>query len=87
MTQEDKYRHQAAIFLRRITEARQLFDKHKPSIGFVGENLIRKSIHALMPKSYGICQGFVIFKGEISRQCDIIIYTKGKNQFINLMAS
>lgn len=78
MTQEDKYRHQAAIFLRRITEARQLFDKHKPSIGFVGENLIRKSIHALMPKSYGICQGFVIFKGEISRQCDIIIYTKGK---------
>lgn len=81
MTQEDKYRHQAAIFLRRITEARQLFNKHKPSIGFVGEYALRKSLHALMPKSYGICQGFVTYKGEISRQCDIIIYKK-KNKSI-----
>lgn len=78
MTQEDKYRYQAAIFLRRITEARQLFDKHKPSIGFVGEYLLRKTLHAMISQSYGICQGFVTYKGEISRQCDIIIYKKEK---------
>ena len=76
--QEDKYRYKAAIFLRRITEARQLFDKHKPSIGFVGEYLLRNIFHDLISQSYGICQGFVTYKGEISRQCDIIIYKKGK---------
>lgn len=79
MTQEDKYRHKAITFWRIITEARHLFDKHKPSIGFVGEYLLRKSLHSLMNQSYGICQGFVICNGEISRQCDVIIYTKGKN--------
>ena len=78
MTQEDKYRYQAAIFLKRITEARQVFDKHKPSIGFVGEYLLRNTLHAMISQSYGICQGFVTYKGEISRQCDIIIYKKEK---------
>ena len=77
--QEDKYRYKAAIFLKRITEARQLFDKHKPSIGFVGEYLLRNILHDLISQSYGICQGFVICNGEISRQCDVIIYTKGQN--------
>lgn len=78
MTQEEKFRYQATIFLRRITEARRFFDKHKPSIGFVGEYLLRNILHALISQSYGICQGFVTYKGEISRQCDIIIYKKGK---------
>lgn len=79
MTQEEKFRYQATIFLRRITEARRFFDKHKPSIGFVGEYYLRRSFHALMPQSYGVCQGFVTYNGELSRQCDIIIYVKGKD--------
>ena len=78
MTLEDKYRQQAKVFLRRMTEAKLFFDKHKPSIGFVGEYLLRKSLYSLMPQSYGICQGFVTYRREISRQCDIIIYRKGK---------
>lgn len=78
MTYEDKYRQQAKVFLRRMTEAKLFFDKHKPSIGFVGEYLFRKSLYSLMPQSYGICQGFVTYRGEISRQCDIIIYRKGE---------
>ena len=87
MTQEDKYRYQAAIFLKRITEARQLFDKHKPSIEFIGEYLLRNTLHAIISQSYGICQGFVTCKGEISRQCDIIIYKKEKNLAPNHMAN
>lgn len=79
MTQEEKYRQQARVFLRRINEARLFFGNHKPSIGFAGEHLLRKSLHTLVSQSYGICQGFVTYKGEISRQCDIIIYTKGKD--------
>jgi hypothetical protein len=76
--QEDQYRYKASIFLRRIIKARQLFDKHKPSIGFVGEYLLRNMLRSLISQSYGICQGFVTYKGEISRQCDIIIYNKEK---------
>lgn len=78
MTYEDKYRQQAKVFLRRMTEAKLFFDKHKPSIGFVGEYLLRNSLYSLMSQSYGICQGFVTYRGNISRQCDIIIYRKGK---------
>lgn len=78
MTQEEKYRKLAKVFLRRIEEARQYFSNHKPSIGFVGEYILRNSLHTLVSQSYGICQGFVTYKGEISRQCDVIIYTKGK---------
>ena len=78
MTQEDKYRQQAKVFLKRINEARLFFSDHKPSIGFAGEYLLRKSLQILIPQSYGICQGFVTYNGNISRQCDVIIYTKGK---------
>lgn len=79
MTHEDKYRQQAKVFLRRMTEAKLFFDKHKPSVGFVGEYLLRKSLHALLSNDYGICQGFVIYGKEISRQCDIIIFKKGED--------
>jgi hypothetical protein len=79
MTQEEKYRQQAKIFLGKIKEARAFFGNHKPSIGFVGEYILRNSLKALMPHSYGICQGFVTHNGNISKQCDIIIYTKGKD--------
>ena len=77
--QEEKYRRQATIFLRKINESRLFFEKHKPSIGYIGEHLLRKSLRSLMPKSYGICQGFVTYTGEISGQCDIIIYRREKN--------
>lgn len=79
ITQEEKYRRQAKIFLGMIKEARAFFGNHKPSIGFVGEYILRNSLKVLMPHSYGICQGFVTYNGELSRQCDIIIYTKGKD--------
>ena len=79
MTQEEKYRKQAKVFLRRLNEAKQFFFNHKPSIGYVGEYLLRQSLLFLIPQSYGVCQGFVIYKKEISRQCDIIIYRKGEN--------
>ena len=78
MTQEEKYRKKAKIFLRKINEAKQSFINHKPSIGFVGEYLLRNSLRTLLSQSYGICQGFVTYNKEISRQCDIIIYKKGE---------
>lgn len=78
MTQEDKYRLQAKIFLNGINKAKDLFKNHKPSIGDVGEHLLHQSLHNLIPQSYGICQGFVTKGEELSRQCDVIIYKKSK---------
>ena len=82
MTQEDKYRQQATVLMKKMDEARMLFTKHKPSIGYVGELLLRQVLRNLLPKEYGICQGFIlnnIIKTEdkLSTQCDIIIFRKG----------
>ena len=82
MTQEDKYRQQATVLMKKMDKARMLFTKHKPSIGYVGELLLRQVLRNLLPKEYGICQGFIlnnIIKTEdkLSTQCDIIIFRKG----------
>lgn len=82
MTQEDRYRQQARILIKKMIEARKLFAKHKPSIGYVGELLSRQVLRNLLPKEYGICQGFILnnnIKNEykLSTQCDIIIFRKG----------
>lgn len=79
MSQEDKYRQYAEEFLKRIDEARVFFANHKPSIGYAGEHLLRQSLRSLIPQYYGICQGFVIYKNEVSCQCDVIIYKKGRS--------
>lgn len=82
MTQEDRYRQQARIFIKKMIEARKLFARHKPSIGYVGELLSRQVLRNLLPKEYGICQGFILNKNiknedKLSTQCDIIIFRKG----------
>lgn len=83
MTQEEQYRQQAVFFIKELNEARMLFANHKPSIGYVGEELLRLALRDLLPKEYGVCQGFVLNneirqKDNISRQFDIIVFRKGK---------
>ena len=83
MTQEERYRQQAIFFIKEINKARILFANHKPSIGYVGEELLRSALRDLLPKEYGVCQGFILNdeikrEGNISRQCDIIVFRKGK---------
>lgn len=87
MTQEDKYRLQAKILLDKRNEAKFLFSKHKPSIGYVGEHLLRHALKRVLPNDYGVCQGFIINpttedKDNLSNQCDIIIYRKGNGAVI-----
>ena len=64
-----------------MIEARKLFTKHKPSIGYVGELLLRQVLRKLLSKEYGLCQGFVLDnyiknEGKLSTQCDVIIFCK-----------
>lgn len=70
-----------------MIEARKLFTKHKPSIGYVGELLLRQVLRNLLPKEYGICQGFILnnnIKNEdkLSTQCDIIIFRKESDSIV-----
>ena len=87
MTQEEQYRQQAKKLVKKMIEARKLFTKHKPSIGYVGELLLRQVLRNLLPKEYGICQGFILnnnIKNEdkLSTQCDIIIFRKESGSIV-----
>ena len=78
MTQEDRYRRQAKILLDRRNEAKSLFSMHKPSIGYVGEHILRQSLKGVLPSDFSVCQGFVINTNSsdenmLSKQCDIVI--------------
>lgn len=79
---EEKYRKEAKAMLSQINQARKLFHLHKPSIGYIGEYILRKSLKRVLPNGLGICQGFVLNNtnsyGKLSRQCDIIIFRKEK---------
>lgn len=82
MSQEDKYRRQAKILLDRRNLAKALFPNHLPSIGYVGEQLLRQALKKVLLSNFGVCQGFVFNAntkdgGILSKQCDIIIYRKG----------
>lgn len=83
MTLEDKYRRQAKSFLGRRDKAKSLFTKHMPSIGYVGEHLLRQALKKILPSDYGVCQGFVLNENatgdNLSKQCDIIVYRKGNS--------
>lgn len=81
MTLEDKFRKQATLFLEKMNEARRLFSNHKPSIGYVGEEVLRQALKRIIPNDFDVCQGFVINKNSdeknnFSGQCDVIIFHK-----------
>ena len=83
MINKDRYRQQASSLLSKMHRARSLFAKHKPSIGYVGEQALRLAIKRILPKGFDVCQGFVINNNtikddNISNQCDIIIHRKEK---------
>lgn len=66
-----------------MNNARKIFSRHKPSVGYVGEILLRQVLKNLLPKGYEICQGFILDEtimneDKLSSQCDIIIFRKEK---------
>ena len=66
-----------------MCEAKGLFAKHKPSVGYVGEQALRLAVRKIIPNDFDVCQGFILNnnidnKDMLSNQCDIIIYHKEK---------
>ena len=59
-----------------LEEGFVFLSKHKPSIGFWGESIVRNFLRENLPSKYNVASGFVEHKGQISNQCDIIIYDR-----------
>ena len=59
-----------------LEEGQVFLSKHKPSIGFWGESILRNFLRESLPSKYNVTSGFVEHRGQISHQCDIIIYDK-----------
>lgn len=50
---------------------------HPGEFGGFRESLVRELLIRFLPEAYGVSQGFVISpEGEISNQCDLVIYSK-----------
>lgn len=87
MNIEDTYRRMAVFFIKEMGKTRTLFKGHLPSIGYVGEQLLRQTLNRLLPNEYAACQGFIINpttedEDNLSKQCDIIIYRKGNGAVV-----
>ena len=47
-------------FVHKIEESRKIMSFHKPSIGYVGEEMLRNFIRGIIPKEYyKVCSGFI----------------------------
>lgn len=54
------FRELSHNFVHRIEESRKIMSFHKPSIGYVGEEMLRNFIRGIIPKEYyKVCSGFI----------------------------
>jgi len=75
MPTNDFFRESARQLLDSIDGAKKHFKKHLPSLGYVGEELLRCFLRDMLNSCrFSVTQGFISHKGEMSKQCDIIIY-------------
>lgn len=72
----DLYRLKATELTLLLEEGQVFLSKHKPSIGFCGESILRNFLKDSLPSKYNVTSGFISHKNQLSHQCDIIIYDK-----------
>lgn len=59
---------------------------HSGEYGIYREELIKKWLRIFIPDMFGISSGFIInSKGQISTQCDLIIYDREKHSKLKLL--
>ncbi len=72
-----EYRIKAQILYDNLHESYEYLKQHKLSLGNFGEYILRDFLKKVLPNDVDITQGFVQGKdGELSSQCDIIVYIK-----------
>lgn len=70
----DFYRLKIQEFINRLNQIRVLIKHHNVSIGVMGEYLLREFLKELLPKKVAVCQGFIEYRGQLSPQCDVILF-------------
>lgn len=61
--------------LQKLNQVKAFISRHNPTIGLLTEEVLRDFLRTHLPKVVSVEQGFIIRKnGELSRQCDVIIY-------------
>lgn len=59
----------------KLSQVKTFIKKHNPTIGILTEEILRTFLQNYIPKGVYAEQGFILNnKGELSKQCDIIIY-------------
>lgn len=59
----------------KLNQVKTFIKKHNPTIGILTEEILRTFLQNYIPKGVSVEQGFILNKkGELSKQCDIIIY-------------
>lgn len=59
----------------KLAQVRQIIKKHNPTTGLLTETIVRSFLATYLPKIVSVEQGFIMNEeGEVSRQCDILIY-------------
>jgi len=65
--------------LNKLNQVKIFIKKHNPTIGVVTEEILRDFLRRYLPKVVSVEQGFVLNQdGDLSRQCDIIIYDSNR---------
>jgi hypothetical protein len=72
---EEYYHLVSEVLLNRLEQIRHFIRKHNPTIGLLTETVVREFLKEHLPKKVSVEQGFIQgVNGEISKQCDVLIY-------------
>ncbi len=59
-----------------LAQMQTLIKAHNLSRGLIGESILRDFLKKILPDFTKVSQGFVEYNGQLSNQCDIIIYDR-----------
>lgn len=72
---EDYFKFASIELINRLAQIKVYIKKHNSTIGILTEEILRDFLRNHLPKKVSVEQGFILTeKGEISKQCDVIIY-------------
>jgi hypothetical protein len=72
---ENYYELVSQELLNKLSQIKLFIKKHNPTIGVLTEEILRDFLRRNLPKIVSVEQGFILTsEGELSKQCDIIIY-------------
>lgn len=74
MYNSEYYRLKAEELYNQIQQAKSFITKHNLTIGMFAEDILRNYLREILPQKVRIAQGFIYGNGNLSGQCDIIIY-------------